>query len=420
MSKNVKRMLALISFGFSYGFMYTLPYMKYSFYDQMIAAMKCTNEQLGSLLSVYAIACTISYLPGGWIADRFKPKNVLIVSSLANGVLCFIFMLTYTNLTIAKMIWFLCALSGGFAFWPAMLKGVRLMGKPEEQGRLYGIFEAINGLAGLLVNFVMILVLSIFSSDLIIGFKGAVASMGILCILAAVLLYFFYDGNFTENPGTVGSSAVGFSDLLTVFKIPGVWLVSLLMFGQVFFSAGMSYLTPYSTGVLGLSAAAAASIGSLRTYGTRFLGGPLGGYTSDKLFKSASKQQIFAFLLCGASMLVFLLVKPGSGTGGLLLAMLLIIGVAFYMEKGPMYAVIPELGVSPKVTGTAIALITLIGYTPDMFAHTMFGSWLDSMGDSGYTRIFIVTIIVTAVCAVLSFVCYRLSKRYMKSEPAVK
>lgn len=36
-SKNVKRFLLLFALGIAYGFMYVMPYMKSSFYDQMIA-----------------------------------------------------------------------------------------------------------------------------------------------------------------------------------------------------------------------------------------------------------------------------------------------------------------------------------------------------------------------------------------------
>ena len=55
-SKNVRRFLLLFALGIAYGFMYVMPYMKSSFYDQMIAAMGCTNAQLGSLMTAYCTA----------------------------------------------------------------------------------------------------------------------------------------------------------------------------------------------------------------------------------------------------------------------------------------------------------------------------------------------------------------------------
>lgn len=135
-SKNVRRFLLLFALGVAYGFMYVMPYMKSSFYDQMIAAMGCTNAQLGSLMTYYTIALTISYLPGGWIGDKFNPKPVLLLSIFGQAALSFLFMFTYQSYTMAVIVWLLMALTGGFAFWPAIMKGIRMTGTDEEQGRI--------------------------------------------------------------------------------------------------------------------------------------------------------------------------------------------------------------------------------------------------------------------------------------------
>ena len=46
-SKNVRRFLLLFALGIAYGFMYVMPYMKSSFYDQMIAAMRSEERRVG-------------------------------------------------------------------------------------------------------------------------------------------------------------------------------------------------------------------------------------------------------------------------------------------------------------------------------------------------------------------------------------
>lgn len=414
--KNLRRLLVLMAFGLTYGFMYILPYMKYTFYDQMMAAMQCTNEQLGALMSMYAIACTLSYLPGGWVADRFSSKSILVFSSLANGLLCFAFMLTYKSYAAAQIIWFLCAFTGGFAFWPALLKGIRLLGNKEEHGRLYGIFEGLNGLASLVVSFLMIAVLAIFSGNLVTGFRGAVGTMGGLCILAGAALFFLYDENLTEREeGENEDEKIDLKQFVQVFRMPVVWLVAFMMFGQVFFTTGMSYLTPYSTSVFGIGASMAAVIGTLRTYGVRFIGGPAGGFLSDSGFHSASKAQVLSFACCGLIMAVFLVLPTGAPIA--LVAVLLVgIGVALYAEKGPLYAVLPELRVSRTVTGTAIAFVTMIGYLPDMFAHVIFGKWLDQLGDAAYHRIFGFSAAVALICVVLSLICVKLAVKAKREE----
>jgi sugar phosphate permease len=415
LNKNIKRLLLLFALGLAYGFMYTLPYMSRTFYDQMIAAMGVTNAQLGSLLSIYALACTLSYLPGGWIADKFKPKTVLIFSVFGNAALCFLLMMTYKNFLMVKFVWFGVALTGGFAFWPALLKGIRSLGTDEEQGKIFGIFEGMNGLASLLINFIMIYVLSLFADDLLLGFKGAVATMGILCIIAGILIIILFDEKLTYGTGEEEDApklnAKGF---IQVLKLPAVWIVAIMMFAQVTFIAGMSYLTPYSTNVLGLSLAIAGSIATLRNYATRFIGGPIGGYVSDTMLKSASKGQVLSLSLCAISMALLLLIPAGSTA--LIVGVMFFVAISLYMAKGPLYAVVSELNVPTAVTGTALAIITIIGYLPDMFVYTMFGNWLDTYGDAGYNRIFIFTIAVTAVSVVVALVSANLAAKYRKEE----
>lgn len=390
MSKNAKRFLLLFALGIAYGFMYVMPYMKSSFYDQMIAAMGCTNAQLGTLMTVYCISCTISYLPGGWIGDKFNPKPVLLVSIFGQAALSFLFMFTYTSYTMALIIWALMGLTGGFAFWPAIMKGIRMTGTDEEQGRMYGIFEALNGIASLLLSFIMIGVMAVVGgSDLITGFKSALAFMGGLSIVSGLLVLWLMPKDaaygLTEEEK---KKKITVKDYISAFKIPGVWIMAILVWCYVTISAVASYLTPYSTNVLGMSAAAAASIGTIRTYGCRLIGGPLGGIIADKGFKSVAKEQLLGQLACLITIGAFL-VLPGGTASGILIALLLLVGVSMFLCKGTYFSIQHEMGIPTHISATAVAIATFVGYLPDMFVHNMFGGWIDAAGDAGYTKILI-------------------------------
>lgn len=404
MSKNTKRFLLLLALGIAYGFMYVMPYMKSSFYDQMIAAMGCTNAQLGSLMTYYALACTVSYLPGGWIGDKFSPKPVLLVSIFGQAALSFLFMFTYQSYTMAVIIWLLMGLTGGFAFWPAMMKGIRMTGSDEEQGRIYGIFEALNGLASLLLSFIMIGIMAVVSStDLVKGFKDALLCMGLLSLVSGILVLLLMpkDAEFGANVDQKAErQSFNMKDYISAFKIPGIWVMAILVWCYVTISAVASYLTPYSTNVLGMSAVTAASIGTLRTYGCRLIGGPLGGVLADNVFKSVSKEQVLGQLSCLVTLGLFL-VLPNGTSSTLLAVLLLLVGVAMFLCKGTYFSIQAELGISTKISATAVAIATLIGYLPDMFVHTMFGNWIDAYGNAGYTRI-IVYGVLTAVLGALA------------------
>lgn len=388
--KNVKRFLLLFALGIAYGFMYVMPYMKSSFYDQMIAAMGCTNEQLGSLMTYYCIACTISYLPGGWIGDKFNPKPVLLFSIFGQAVLSFLFMFTYQSYAMAVIIWILMGFTGGFAFWPAIMKGIRMTGSDDEQGRLYGIFEALNGVASLLLSFIMIGVMAVVgSAELVTGFKSALAFMGGLSVVSGILVLILMDKDAAYGLSeTEKKKKITVQDYFHAFKIPGVWIMAILVWCYVTISAVASYLTPYSTNVLGMSAALAASIGTLRTYGCRLIGGPLGGYLADKAFKSVSKEQALGQAACVVTLGLFLVLPTGT-SGAFLVALLLLVGVAMFLCKGTYFSIQPEMGIPTHVSATAVAIATFVGYLPDMFTHTMFGKWIDTYGNGGYNRIII-------------------------------
>ena len=400
--KNTKRFLLLFALGIAYGFMYVMPYMKSSFYDQMIAAMGCTNAQLGSLMTYYCISCTASYLPGGWIGDKFNPKPVLLISIFGQAALSFLFMCTYKSYAMAVIIWLLMGLTGGFAFWPAIMKGIRMTGSDEEQGRVYGIFEALNGVASLLLSFIMIGVMAVVGgSDLITGFKSALAFMGGLSILSGILVAVLmpkdaaYGASEEEKAKKITAK-----DYISAFKIPGVWIMAILVWCYVTISAVASYLTPYSTSVLGMSAALAASIGTFRTYGCRLIGGPLGGYIADKAFKSVAKEQLLGQLACVLTVGIFLVLPTGTSSG-LLVVLLLLVGISMFLCKGTYFSIQPEMGIPTHISATAVAIATFVGYIPDMFVHTMFGNWIDASGNLGYRKILIYGV-CTAVLGVIT------------------
>ena len=199
---------------------------------------------------------------------------------------------------------------------------------------------------------------------------------------------------------TEKAEKIGLKEYISTFKIPGVWIMSILVWCYVTISAVASYLTPYSTNVLGMSAVLASSIGTIRTYGCRLVGGPRGGFIADKAFKSVSKEQVLGQTACAVTLGLFLVLPTGI-SGGLLVVLLLLVGVAMFLCKGTYFSVQPELGIPTNVSATAVAIATLIGYLPDMFVHTMFGKWIDTYGNAGYTRIFIYGI-GTAVLGIIA------------------
>ncbi len=65
--------------------------------------------------------------------------------------------------------------------------------------------------------------------------------------------------------------------------------------------------------------------------------------------------------------------------------------VAVYALRGVYFALFPEAGVPVAVTGTAVGLVSVVGYTPDVFFGPLMGAILDAhSGAEGHRVLFFV------------------------------
>ena len=112
---KVKDWVSLISLGYMGGAIYLLPYVKYSFYTQMIDYIGCTNAQLGFMLTVFAIASAAMMLPGGFLADRLDSRKCIIWSNVGITLVTFAHALTAHSYSIGLVMWVLQAAEIGRA-----------------------------------------------------------------------------------------------------------------------------------------------------------------------------------------------------------------------------------------------------------------------------------------------------------------
>ncbi len=408
---NLMRLMALLSLGFAYGSIYILPYIKSVFYTPMMTATGFTNAQLGQMVAMYTLGTTLTYLPGGWVADKISPRYIIPVCLAGNGLLCFAFKFVCTDFTLSMLIWLGSALCGGFAFWPALLKSIRLLGTRDEQGRIYGLFEGINGLASLVCSWLMVFASTWFANE-VAGFQGALITLGVLCILAGVFFWFTFNDQMVYNEDAAEETEpIKARDFAKVLTMPTVWVPALLLFGGVTMFGTMSYLNPFLIQNMGVATVTVAFLSGIRDYGCR-IGGFGGGWMADKVFKSSAKWQVMAHCLNALLILAFLFIPAGNSA--LAIALMIVFALVTYANRVTTYSMLSELRVPAKVAATALALVTLIGYTPDFFIHTMYGQWLDEYGVAGFDKIFTYAAAVGAACVPIALVGVWMSKRINK------
>lgn len=401
---SLRKYFTILALSFAGGSIYTLPYLKYIFYDPQLQVMGINNTQSGFLITMYAIGCMLSYIPGGLLADKLSPRKAIFASTTATFCLGLAYAFTF-NYTLSLVLWGLLAISTAFVFWSSLLKAVGMTGSSEEQGFLYGLYYAGNGIIGATMNSLALWAFS-HGSTPTEGLFYAVIVLSSGIGLSGIFIWFLVSDQKVETAEDDKFQSTHVKGLLTN---PTLWIFSIIVFcGYVIFS-NASYLTPYLTNVIGVSVEESGYLSIIRNY-LFYLLSPIGGLIADRIFKSTSKLFILLFSLTAMSFYGILFLPQGMNATAVGLYSLLP-GAFGLMLYGIVFSVIREVGIKPMVAGTAIAIASVIGYSPDFFMSVLFGHWLDTYGNGGYTYIFTFLGTNCVVGAIVSYIIYRKSMK---------
>ncbi len=405
MNKRMKSFITVFFMGTAFAITYALPFIQYMFYDPLVESLQVTNAQLGVLIAIFGVGNIVGAPIGGWLSDKFNYKSIYILSLVGTAILCFAFAFNL-NYSFAVLVWIGLAITALFAFFPAHIKIVRLLGDEDTQGQMFGLSEAAGGIGSIIVNS---LGLYLFSKSAVssIGLRNAIIGYGVAALIIGAILWVLI-----ENPKETKEDKeekITMSDFLTVLKYPGTWFTGIAIFSIYTLYVSLSYFTPYFTNVLGVSVAFAGGIAIVRTYLIRIVGAPLGGYLGDKM-NSVSKAIIFA--ATGAIITILIIMNvPASTSTAILIVLTLLVSLFTYIGRANMFAVQSEVKIAEKYSATAAGITCAIGFAPDLFQFTLFGKWLDKYGNLGYRYIFIYTMAILAVGIVNAILSIRFRKK---------
>lgn len=393
-----------ISFGFlvlGAGTIYKLGFLKDAFYVPMQEYMGLTHTQIGTAMSIAGLISTFGFLASIYLTDRFSKKLMIPVSLIGIGLMGFglaafppywLFLLIYCGLAI-------CA---DMLYWPTMLKTVRLLGNEEEQGRMFGIMEAGRGLMDTLIAFGALGIFALMGSDAK-ALKAAIIFYSIVPLFIGVIAYFLLEPDeITRKEGgeEVDKNKAAMEGVIAALKNKNIWLVSFNVFTVYSVYCGLTYFIPFLKDAYAIPAVMVEAYGIINQYALKMLGGPVGGYLTDKVFHSATKYLRVVFVITGILLAVFAFLPHQRM--GIILGMLMTLSIAacVYSMRAIFFAPMDEVDVPREITGSAMSLGAFIGYLPGAFMYSVYGSILDGHGGlSGYRIVFL----VMAVFAVFGF-----------------
>ena len=378
-----RRVLALLALVWAGESIYLLPYaLRRDYGGVLIDTLGLAGEaELGAYYSFFGGLTLVAYLLGGRLADRVSPRVLiplsLVLTALGGGLLA-TFPQNDSGLYALFVLW---ALSTILTFWAALIKATRTLGGDDAQGRVFGF---LDGGRGLVAAVLASLGLQLFAAagEGTSGLRAVIALYGGACLVGALLATVALRAS--SATGTPRRRS-GWADLSAVLRRPDVWLLG----GVIFFAYAAYYGTFYFAGharaSYGADEASAAGV-SVAALWLRPIVPLVAGVAADR--SSAGRVTIFAFLLLVVGFGSLSVLPTTQGLALLAVQAAVVAGAAFAL-RGVYYALLAEGGVPAELTGTAVGVVAVIGYTPDVLTPYFFGVLLDAQpGAAGYRSLF--------------------------------
>ncbi|MDF1570427.1 MAG: MFS transporter [Bacteroidales bacterium] len=363
------------------------------FRPTMLVVFDISNVQLGAFFSAYGVIAMLSYAFGGPLADRFSAKRLMAVALwlTAMGGVFIAFIPSPAWLVVIYGFWGFTTI---FLFWAAMIRATREWGGPMHQGRAFGWLEGGRGLVAAILGTLTWLVfaqLSIDEEALAVTqsrfqpFQKVIFVTSLLTALTGWLVWTFIPDNkekLEREPHDIVLRKIG-----RLVRMSTVWSLAIIIICAYSGYKITDDFSLYAREVLGFSEIAAAATGVSALW-LRGIVAIVTGLLADRLNKTNMISACFALSLSGG-----LLTGLGVLEWSTLLVLLNMTALAtgIYAIRALYFAVLREAGIPLTLTGTAVGIVSFLGYTPDVFMSPWMGHLLDNYpGETGHRYVFIV------------------------------
>jgi sugar phosphate permease len=395
----VSRYLYIVALVIAGEMVFGLPFHVSRFFrPTMLDVFGFTNTQLGDLFAIYGITAMASYFPGGAIADRFSARSLLTASLVATGIGGF-YMATIPGAVGMAVLYGFWGITTIFLFWGALIRATREWGGETSQGAAFGILESGRGLAAALFASLLVVIFAWYMPDdatlasdatrragfqmVILGYSAIAIGTGLL--VRVVIPEPDDVSPLRRNP---------FANMLLVIGQPIVWAQAAIIVCAYCGYKSADYYTLYAVQVLGKDEVEGARLLSYGAY-VRPVAALAAGLIADRFDATRTIGVIFTLMA-----IVFAVLSQVTPDTTAVSVILLNIGVslfAIFALRGIYFALLQETRTPRHITGAAVGMISLVGYTPEIFFAPIAGRILDAdPGVGGFLDLFTLLAAISA------------------------
>ncbi len=372
------------------------------FRPTFLETFSINNIQIGSCFSVYGIVALFSYLFGGPLADRFRPHVLMSVALILTACGGF-YLASYPSLFNLHLLYGFWGFTTIFLFWAAMIKATRMWGGENRQGIAFGFLDGGRGLVAALFGSAGVFVFSLFITKDIeltnlqerqIAFKQVIIYTSTAILVIGILVLIFLrnlsanetEPNISNQKVTVTKNRLTLNSFKTVVQYRAVWLLMIIILCAYFGYKMTDVFSLYANKVMLYDEIESAKIGTYLLYMRPFIGVII-GLVADRT--RASLWIVIGFVLMVLTSLIFASGVVNSNTTAIFIYSIGVMALGVYSARVLYFAVLEEAKIPLTITGTAVGFISVVGYTPDIFAGPLIGYFLDTnAGILGFQQVF--------------------------------
>ena len=395
---------------------FMLPYvLARIFRPTFLDVFNLTNLELGSLFSIYGIVALLSYVYGGVVSDKYQPKNLITISLFLTSFGGLV-MATYPSYLIMQILYGYWGFTTIFLFWGSMIKATRVWGGTEYQGKAFGFLDGGRGLVAASFGTIGVVIFSLFlTSDIKTAtleerkeaFRYVIIFSSAIIFITGMLVHYLMDSDDSKQQNE-STKKISTKDIKEVLKIKSVWLIMLIIISAYMGYKVTDIYSLYASDVMMFDQLESANIGSLQLY--------LRPLVCFAISFIALKSKYIDFIIVGFIVMLIgsLLFASGlikTNMNLIFYFSLIIVATGTYAIRSLYFSIMQEGKIPLIYTGTAVGIISVIGYTPDIFATPGFGYLLDKYpGIYGHQLVFLILAIFSVLGLISSIMFKRLKK----------
>ena len=381
-----------------------------------------TNLQLGTVFSLYGIVAMVSYFAGGPLADRFSARQLMTAALFATG-LGGVVLTRIPSVRIMNILWAFWGLTTVFLFWAAMLRATREWGGATSQGRAYGLLDGGRGLfAALIASFTVLVFAAALPNDVAAATpeQSAAAFRTVIWVftgfvLGIALLVWVVVPDIAPQNDLGNQPKLSLDGILEASRMPAVWLQAVIVVCAYVGYKATDDFSLLARDALDFDDVAASAIGTL-SFWIRAITAVAAGYLGDRIDSSKVIAWGFAILVAGSLLIASGAVVPG--VAWMLITTIVATSVGIYAIRGVYFALLAEGAVPLTFTGSAIGVVSFVGFTPDIFMGPLMGILLDSSpGVLGHQHVF-ASVAAFGVVGFLATIAFRHTTRTHRASPS--